>query len=134
MKSFKLLFGIDKPFLSCYNLKLTGGVVMTKNNQNELAVTQEKSAENVNPFTNIFSEKIAADKYVSESYSKIISSENVSDELKKQALIIKDAHDTEAAKSNRYIIITGIICFSAIYVLTHKKDLYKPMNPSLRRY
>lgn len=130
MKALKLSFGLDKPFLSCYNLKLTGGVVMAKNN-NDYAIVPSVKNDTATAVSGMIFDKIDVDKCVSESYTDIVKCDSVSDEIKEKALEMKQAYDIETSRQTTLIIAAGLICFGAVCILTGDKH-YGYLKPCFR--
>jgi capsular polysaccharide biosynthesis protein len=78
----KFGFRIDKPFLSCYNLTVTGDVLMSK--KNEIVANNSDFYAPSRSINDLYSELSSANNHTLDTYKDIIESPNVSEDIKKR--------------------------------------------------
>lgn len=113
----KFDFSIDKPFLSCYNLTVTGGVLMSK--KNEIVTNNSDSYTPSMSINDLYSELSSANNHALDTYKDIIESPNVSEDIKKDFVKIYKKRE-HTMRQATIMIVGGIIFISAVYVFKNR--------------
>lgn len=117
MAAAKIAFCIDKPFLSCYNLTITGGVAMSR--KGEITIHNGSNVLNttVSSFGGLHSEIAAANNNALDTYRDIIKSPDVPIEIKADFVKMFKSRERTMRSIDMVMAIGGCVTLAVIGVI-----------------